>query len=543
MSSNKVMVIGIDGASYNTIINNLDKLSFYKELFEKGCFAPLNSVIPPVTAPAWSTSYTGKNPARSGICGMFKVDKQTYGNIMYSASDRVSKDVYEIAGELGKKCVAMGMPYTYPPRKVNGFLISGRFKAGGFPKELTDKIMKDHDYRLYSARPSKISYVKKSIESRFKMAESIFKEHEWDLGMLGFEQIDSIQHNLLLEDPEGINSLYKVTDECLRKFVDGLGNDVTVILYSDHGFKIFPKRFYGSRWLVKKGFLKLKSKESIKILQSELKKKKISILKNMSGNVFGFVFKYLIFNTKERLRILFPNLKYPKFLRSFARFAQVNISNEEKPVMYEESIAFMASQTMSNFGGIYINSKGKYSNGIVDPEEYDKVREKIIQELYDEVDPETNKKIVKEVFRREDVVHGPFSEDCPDIFFKCDDVYYVSESMFNVAKGEIFENLPIANHERAGIFGSIGKNIGNSRDMKLDIVDIMPTILYSLGLSIPNGLDGNVRTEIFDDNYLKNNKVTNIEFKTEIPRTESDQLTENDKKEISQKLKDLGYVD
>lgn len=41
---------------------------------------------------------------------------------------------------------------------------------------------------------------------------------------------------------------------------------------------------------------------------------------------------------------------------------------------------------------VYINPKGRNPQGIVDPEEYEELREEIIDALYDYVHPETGRK-------------------------------------------------------------------------------------------------------------------------------------------------------
>ncbi|RLG50966.1 MAG: hypothetical protein DRO00_07940, partial [Thermoproteota archaeon] len=65
--SSKVLVIGLDGASWN-ILEPLarKKDGIFKKLAEKGATGILESTIPPVTGAAWVSMATGLNPGRTG---------------------------------------------------------------------------------------------------------------------------------------------------------------------------------------------------------------------------------------------------------------------------------------------------------------------------------------------------------------------------------------------------------------------------------------------------------------------------------------------
>jgi predicted AlkP superfamily phosphohydrolase/phosphomutase len=65
--------------------------------------------------------------------------------------------------------------------------------------------------------------------------------------------------------------------------------------------------------------------------------------------------------------------------------------------------------------GLYVNLQGREAQGIVKAEE----REALMTELEDELlairDPVTGRPVVKTVYRREDVYHGPYVEAAPDL--------------------------------------------------------------------------------------------------------------------------------
>ena len=68
--------------------------------------------------------------------------------------------------------------------------------------------------------------------------------------------------------------------------------------------------------------------------------------------------------------------------------------------------------------GININLKGREPLGIVNPgKEYENIIEEIRKELYEVKDPETGEKIVNKVFRPEEIYHGPYIKEAPDLLF------------------------------------------------------------------------------------------------------------------------------
>src|SRR3569832_2836857 len=69
MSNPKVVVFGVDGATFNVMRPLIEKgrLPHLAKLIKNGVSGPLQSTVPPVTAPAWVSFMTGVNPGRHGI--------------------------------------------------------------------------------------------------------------------------------------------------------------------------------------------------------------------------------------------------------------------------------------------------------------------------------------------------------------------------------------------------------------------------------------------------------------------------------------------
>src|SRR5512135_2783186 len=120
----KVFVIGLDGATFDLIKPFIaqGKLPTFKKLMDSGAFSELRSTVPPVTASAWTSFMTGKNPGAHGLFDFMQRRAGSYDLAPVSSRDRDGKAVWEIAGDAGKRVIVMGVPVTFPPTPVNGLL-------------------------------------------------------------------------------------------------------------------------------------------------------------------------------------------------------------------------------------------------------------------------------------------------------------------------------------------------------------------------------------------------------------------------------------
>ena len=164
----KVLVIGLDGASFELIDPWITEgvLPNLKKIKEKGIWGDMVVCLPPVTAPNWKCYSTGKNPGKLGIFWWENIDFDR--KTVYFQRSRIydNKEIWDYLSESGKKVGVIGMPMTYPPKKVNGFMVSGGVDAeeDGFvyPKDLETKIKK----MGYKIHPDLIYFINDSDEKK-----------------------------------------------------------------------------------------------------------------------------------------------------------------------------------------------------------------------------------------------------------------------------------------------------------------------------------------------------------------------------------------
>lgn len=148
----RVLLIGFDGMDYN-LFNKFKKQGHkfpnFDKLAKEGTFSPLWSTEPPISPVAWSTFTTGVNPGKHNIFDFLTTDRATYmpkmagsdiipprrsltiGNWVIPLGSpkielkRKSQSFWKIVSSKGIYASVLRMPFTFPPEKFYGSMLSG----------------------------------------------------------------------------------------------------------------------------------------------------------------------------------------------------------------------------------------------------------------------------------------------------------------------------------------------------------------------------------------------------------------------------------
>jgi len=96
-------------------------------------------------------------------------------------------------------------------------------------------------------------------------------------------------------------------------------------------------------------------------------------------------------------------------------------------------------------------------------------------------------------------------------------------------------------HLMNGVLIARGPAIRPGQIKRARIIDLAPTILYSMGMGIPESMDGLVLTNIFTEDHLRQHEVKYFDWEPEVP-IESEALSSEEYEEIKSKLRGLGYI-
>ena len=141
---------------------------------------------------------------------------------------------------------------------------------------------------------------------------------------------------------------------------------------------------------------------------------------------------------------------------------------------------------LSRMGSIYINLKGRWDTGIVEPEDQYALEDEIIAKLYDLRD-EKGRAVVSVALRNKDAaLLGLGGPECGDIVFFCAEQHLWDH-------GDSLSTAMGLNHTSVSpIFVAAGAGIkaGYTTDRVIREVDVTPTIATVLGLRMPAQCEG-----------------------------------------------------
>ncbi|MBI5183462.1 MAG: alkaline phosphatase family protein [Nitrospinae bacterium] len=536
---NRVLVIGLDGATFDLLDPWMDKgeLPILAGLKKDGCWGYLRSTFPPLTGVAWASFLSGKGPGRHNIFDFHFTEPLT-NELKFTTSDSIrTEKVWDILNRNKKTIGAINVPLTYPPEQVKGFMIAGINNPGKdifYPKELEKELIdRIGNYYITAnwrdtglSTSDFINMVKDYDQKRGEAGLYLMDRYDCDFFIILFCGTDRLQHRLWhLLDPQhkrfkredsdkyyqDILSYYKLLDHMIGDMMNKVKEDTSILIISDHGFGPLKKIIFINDFLREKGFIQVKhSRYSRNLVNKGLKMirgvgRRMNLGKIISKDIVP--------------RKVFNRVSY---------------------IEWDRTYAYCNSETSY---GIYINLKGREPFGIVNRgSEYEKVRDRVIHELKGIKDDETGEYIVDEVFKKEDICSGPYLDNAPDIYINFKNMEYKGVDFFRKEIELPPYDIETGGHRMEGIFISHGKNLKKGLHVKdINIMDMMPTILYLFGdISIPEGLDGRVIKEIFTQAYLENVPIryTKSEYK-DGPQIG---VSPEDRKRMEEQLRGLGYL-
>jgi predicted AlkP superfamily phosphohydrolase/phosphomutase len=368
-------------------------------------------------------------------------------------------------------------------------------------------------------------------ERRHKVTLQLLEKYPWDVSMVVYSVTDRVSHLFWNEqgardaDKEfasAVERAYVRVDERIGELLKFTDEETLVFVMSDHGFGPTEKSITMNKWLYDEGFLRLKKPECFSFLRRlKLHKKMVPVERILRKFGIGSLSRII-----------------PQKINTF-NVPVLRVTNKSPfyLVDWHNTVAY------AHNWGIYINQKGRENLGIVDGSDYHHVRGKIVARLKELKDPMSGKKIIDEIFLKEKIYQGPLSKYGPDLMYSFKDFLYIQNNAFHFK--QLLAPKKEGNHRMEGIFIASGKVIKKGINIRgAEIVDIAPTLLYSLGYPIPGEMDGKALTEIFEETFLKDNppKYDKAEGRY-LAEAESDAFSDDEQQKIMQDLRGLGYLD
>ncbi|AFZ70677.1 hypothetical protein Calag_0949 [Caldisphaera lagunensis DSM 15908] len=466
----KVLVLGLDGLSPQILKNALKKVDLpnLEKIIKKGETHSLLS-IPPVTPIEWTSIATGVNPAKHGIWGFTKLIKiiderkdaneKSYKKITAKWRYYTSKDVrfprfFEISSFKRKNTLVINYPLTWPIEGnwntansdiISDTLISPRVETN---RDDLKKFLKYFDPGL-NPYDKTISYI--------KGFEKIIEEKSYELYTIILPFPDQAFH----KDPDEVlnirkrsRNIWEEIDSLLAFFL----NFDNIFIVSDHGLAAYRKY----------------ANPLVPILYGN------GYEKNMFTIAYTIVDKLSLY-----LKIPFRLIIKKTLIRKYFNFLRYR--NELYKLNQIEAFTGYESEI----------EKIGFSHDMHDPADVwttyflnDEIRDEIIKIIKnDEVSKYVDIKKCEELF------NGIYFPDFPSALFipKFFNDTYLDFSRYPFSLSRLRLDLR-TNHHIYGTFIAYGRGIKEKGKINLSSpltnYDVSPTVLSSLGLQIPRGIDG-----------------------------------------------------
>jgi predicted AlkP superfamily phosphohydrolase/phosphomutase len=450
------MIIGLDCAEPSLVLDRwLPELPTLAGLVERGASGRLTSVIPPITVPAWSCMMASRTPGDLGVYGFRNRVDHSYDGLAIATSAAIREPrLWDLATRAGRPSIVLGVPGTYPPRPLNGVMVSCFLTPSlqsqyTYPQTLrreVDNVVGEYLFDCKNFRTDDkddlLRQVYAMTDRRFALADHLLEKKPWDLFAMVEMGTDRMHHGFWKHmDPEHrshvrgspyadvIPAYHRHVDKLVGGLLRHADENVTVLVVSDHGAKRMDGGIRVNEWLRREGLL-------------------------------------------------------------------TPLAEPEEPTPLH-AVGVDWSRTVAwgeggYYSRVFLNVKGREPEGVVEPEEFERVRRELAERLA--AIPDEQGRDIGTVVHIPDEIYPQVNGIPPDLIVHFGDLLWRSVGTIGGSEGiHTFENdtgPDDANHAQDGLFIASGPGIRAGCRMDADLLDIAPTALELLGVAAPATMRG-----------------------------------------------------
>jgi predicted AlkP superfamily phosphohydrolase/phosphomutase len=529
----RTVLIGLDGATWTALDAYMADgvMPFLRQFVAEGARGDLLSTPNPLTPPAWTSMVTGRTPGYHGIFDFVR-SHETPGGLYFTLN--TSRDVrceslWSMVSRQGGSITSLNFPVTYPPPVVQGYVVPGfvpwkHLRRAVHPPEFfaAIKSIAGFDAReMAMDMNQELKSIQYLPEDEYEgwITHHVRREHQWlsimrmvltetptDLVAGVFDGVDKLQHlcwrfidpALAPRSPTSFEAkvlglcrdYFRAVDACIAEVVELAGPEARVFIVSDHGFGATHDVFYANVWLEREGLLGWTE----------------AAVHDDSG-----------------------------------KSAAARIKSHVVGIDWTKTTAYALTPSSN---GIFIRRADGSGHPGVRDSEYEGVRRGLINRLLELRHPQTGARFVQRVMTREQAFPGPASEQAPDLTLVLHDYGFLS--VLNSTDAIWPRPEPAGTHRPQGIFAARGPGIAaGARLADANIADIAPTLLHSLGLAVPEELEGHVISQCYAPAFLALRPVhiAGATVPTAVVGEQGGGFTSREDEEITARLRALRYIE
>jgi predicted AlkP superfamily phosphohydrolase/phosphomutase len=451
----KILVLGLDCAAPDLLFG-FDDLPNIRRIMDAGAYGRLESVVPPITVPAWMCMATSQDPGSLGVYGFRNRVNHSYDGLGIANSRSITAPaIWDTLAMEGKRSIIVGVPPGYPPRRINGISVSCFLtpdtEKGVFthPPEVSEEIRQlvgRYPVDVQGFRTENKAWLRDEIfamsRTQFQVVRHLIKTKDWDYFQFVDIGLDRVHHGFwkyhdpqhVLHEPnspfgETVHDYYRQIDKEIGEVLELLNDDTIVLVVSDHGAQRLDGGFCVNEWLVREGLLVLKS--------------------------------------------------YPKEVTPFSK---LDVDWEKTKVWSEGGY----------YARVFFNVKGREPQGVIEPARYEAFRDEVKARFEATLDMH-GKPLGTLVFKPEAIYHS-VRNVAPDLIVHFGALYWRSIGGVGYPDIHILENdtgPDDCNHAQFGSFILAASNSPLEGEVSgARLLDIAPTLLELGGYEIPPSMQG-----------------------------------------------------
>ncbi|MEE2664738.1 MAG: alkaline phosphatase family protein [Myxococcota bacterium] len=422
------LVLALDGATFSVIepLVAAGRLPNLARAMREGTHAPLPSVVPPVTFPAWSSFMTGLGPGEHGVFDFTQKLPGRYRIRFANASDRTGRSLFARVCDAGGRVLVLGMPAAFPPEPLDGLLVCGfdapvssgtdarsasdpalyeriAARAGPWMRPDLDESARDPGFHERAVGTLLARIERKERFALEALRGLAAQGGRPDLAMIVFSESDTVGHHYWRDhdpasprhDPAAsatrrgaIAAVYQRLDLACGRLRDAFGEEAACFVLSDHGMGGAANTVvHLNRRLEEAGLL----------------------VRRRAGGVDAITRRV----RDAALRWLPATVAQQLFRRARGAAARVESAVRMGGFDWRQTRAW--SEEANTNPGVWINLRGREARGCVAPEAYEATRDAVIDALESWRLPGGTAPVVARARRREELYSGPFVERAPDV--------------------------------------------------------------------------------------------------------------------------------
>jgi predicted AlkP superfamily phosphohydrolase/phosphomutase len=453
----KAFVIGLDCAEPTLVFERWrEHLPNLNRLMDAGSYGQLTSTIPAITVPAWASMLSSKDPGQLGVYGFRNRADYTYENMNIASSRVIKVDrVWDILSRAGRQVAVAGVPQTYPVTPVNGCLVSSFLTPSTrsqythppeLKQEIAEVVQGEYMFDVPQFRTEDKDFLLDQIyamaDQQHEVIKHLMASKPWDFFMHVDMGVDRIHHGFWKffdarhpkHEPgnpyeHAIRDYYVHIDGQIGERLDMLDDDTAVLVVSDHGGQPMMGGICFNEWLKQEGYLVLD-------YQPE-----------------GIV------------------------------------PLEKCEVDWSRTIAWGSG---GYYARLFLNVKGREPEGIVEPADYERLRNELAERISSITDLDGNN--IGSVAYKPEQIYRQVNNIAPDLIVYFGDLKWRSVGSLGLNRVITLENdtgPDDANHAQQGLYIYYHPHRrGQGLGPRQHLMDVAPTILDLAGVNVPDDMQG-----------------------------------------------------